>query len=75
MVSVEASCTLSHVQLHGLLFSWSQVVVKKTTASLELKGDATFGDLMKQLSANHGIDVAKPPGCKIKRFPASLQAP
>ncbi|CAE7434826.1 unnamed protein product [Symbiodinium necroappetens] len=36
-----------------------EVVVKKTTASLSLGGNATFGDLMKRLFTDHGIDVSK----------------
>ena len=42
----------------------SKVVVKKTTASLSLGGNATFGDLMKRLFTDHGIDVSKLPECK-----------
>ena len=42
----------------------SKVVVKKTTASLSLGGNATFGDLMKRLFTDHGIDVSKLPVCK-----------
>ena len=39
-----------------------QVIIKKDTASMSLDGDAKLGDVMKKLSAEHGIEVPKPLG-------------
>ena len=36
-----------------------QVIIKKDTASMSLDGDAKLGDVMKKLSAEHGIEVPK----------------